>query len=97
MPKDHHYFVYIMSSRSRTLYIGVTNNLQRRIAEHLEGPADSFTRRYNIDRLVYVERFQYIDNAIAREKFLKHMTRAEKLALISASNPTWDDLLLPTE
>ncbi|MGA7156057.1 MAG: GIY-YIG nuclease family protein [Acidobacteriaceae bacterium] len=82
----------MLSSRSRTLYIGVTNNLLRRLAEHREGPANSFTRRYNIDRLVYFERFQYIDNAITREKTLKHMTRAEKLALISASNPTWDDL-----
>ena len=77
MPKDHQYFVYILSSRSRTLYIGVTNNLSRRIAEHREGTADAFTARYKINRLVYVERFQYIGNAITREKYLKHMTRAE--------------------
>jgi putative endonuclease len=92
MPKDHYYFVYILSSRSRTLYIGVTNNLQRRISEHREGTADAFTKRYSIHRLVYFEHFQYIDNAIAREKFLKHMTREEKLTLITESNPTWDDL-----
>ncbi len=92
MPKEHQYFVYILSSRSRTLYIGVTNNLIRRIQEHREGTADAFTKRYNIHRLVYVERFQYIGNAIAREKFLKHFTREEKLALITAANPTWEDL-----
>jgi putative endonuclease len=92
MSKDHQYFVYILSSRSRNLYIGVTNNLHRRIQEHREGIADGFTKRYNIHRLVYVERFQYIQNAIAREKSLKHFTRAEKLALIEQSNPTWEDL-----
>jgi putative endonuclease len=92
MPEERHYFVYILSSRSRTLYIGVTNNLSRRVQKHREGAADSFTRRYCIHRLVYVERFQYIDNAIAREKFLKHFTRTEKLALITQSNPTWEDL-----
>ncbi len=92
MPKEHQYFVYILSSRSRTLYIGVTNHLTRRVREHREGMADSFTKKYRIHRLVYFERFQYIDNAIAREKYLKHFTRAEKLALITQSNPTWEDL-----
>jgi putative endonuclease len=97
MPKEHHYFVYILSSLSRTLYIGVTNNLNRRLQEHRDGIADSFTKRYNIHRLVYFERFQYIDNAIAREKYLKHFTREEKLALIAESNPTWIDLTAPSE
>jgi putative endonuclease len=92
MPKEHYYFVYILSSRSRTLYIGVTNNLTRRLQEHRDGAVNSFTLRYNVYRLVYVERFQYIDNAIAREKQLKHFTRKEKLALITQSNPTWEDL-----
>ncbi|WP_158785943.1 GIY-YIG nuclease family protein [Granulicella sp. L46] len=92
MPEEHRYFVYILSSRSRTLYIGVTNNLSRRLQEHRDGSPTSFTQRYRIDRLVYVERFQYIDNAIAREKYLKHFTRAEKLALVTESNPTWEDL-----
>jgi len=92
MQDEHHYFVYILSSRSRTLYIGVTNNLTRRHQQHRDGTADGFTKRYNIHRLVYVERFQYINNAIAREKFLKHFTREEKLALITASNPTWEDI-----
>jgi putative endonuclease len=92
MPREHHYYVYILASRSRTLYIGVTNNLTRRLQQHRDGTADSFTKRYNINRLVYFERFQYIDNAIAREKYLKHFTREEKLALVSQSNPTWEDL-----
>jgi putative endonuclease len=92
MPKEHHYYVYILSSRSRTLYIGVTNSLVGRLLEHREGKDGSFTKRYAIHRLVYFERFKYINNAIAREKFLKHFTRAEKLALITESNPTWEDL-----
>jgi putative endonuclease len=95
MQEEHHYFVYILASLSRTLYIGVTNHLNRRLQEHRDGAANSFTKRYNIHRLVYFERFQYIGNAIAREKFLKHFTRAEKLALITAANPTWEDLASP--
>jgi putative endonuclease len=101
MPPDHEYYVYILASRSRTLYIGVTNNLRRRLHEHREGTADNFTAKYKIHRLVYFERFQYINNAIAREKYLKHFTREEKIALIEANNPTWEDLaaelfLVPT-
>ncbi len=92
MPLDHEYFVYIIASRSRTLYVGVTNSLMRRIREHREGNADSFTAKYKIHRLVYFDRFQYIGNAIAREKVLKHCLRAEKIALIVEKNPTWDDL-----
>ena len=92
MPLDHEYYVYILASRSRTLYIGVTNNLRRRVSEHREGMADSFTAKYRIHRLVYIECFQYINNAIAREKYLKHFTREEKIALIEANNLTWEDL-----
>lgn len=92
MPREHLYFVYILASRSRTLYIGVTNDLTRRLQEHREGKADSFTGKYRIHRLVYVERFKYVGNAIAREKYLKHFTRAEKIALIEQSNPAWADL-----
>jgi putative endonuclease len=92
MPRDHEYYVYILASRSHTLYIGVTNNLRRRLHEHREGTADNFTAKYKIHRLVYFERFQYINNAIAREKYLKHFTRKEKIALIEANNPTWEDL-----
>jgi putative endonuclease len=92
MPKEHHYYVYILSSRSRTLYIGVTNSLLGRLEEHRDGKDGSFTKRYNIHRLVYFERFKFINNAIRREKFLKHFTHDEKLALITESNPTWEDL-----
>jgi putative endonuclease len=92
MPREHQYFVYILSSRSRTLYIGVTNGLVRRLGEHREGVGNAFTARYNLTRLVYFEQFQYVQNAIAREKYLKHFTREEKLALISDSNPAWTDL-----
>jgi len=91
MPREHLYFVYILASRSRTLYIGVTNNLAVRLEQHRVGKANSFTARYNIHRLVFFERFAYIDKAITREKFLKHMTRAEKVALIESTNPTWLD------
>ncbi|SNT39783.1 putative endonuclease [Granulicella rosea] len=95
MPREHHYSVYILASRSRTLYIGVTNDLSGRVREHREGRAGSFTTRYQLHRLVYFERFQYVNNAIAREKYLKHMTRAEKIALIETMNPTWEDLESP--
>jgi putative endonuclease len=99
--RDHEYYVYILASRSRTLYIGVTNNLPRRIREHREGTANSFTAKYKVHRLVHYERFQHINNAIAREKYLKHFTRQEKIALIEATNQTWEDLaaelvLVPT-
>jgi putative endonuclease len=90
---DHEYYVYIIASRSRNIYIGVTNHLRRRITEHRERKADSFTAKYRIHRLVYYERFQYINNAIAREKYLKHLTREEKVVLIESTNPTWEDLV----
>jgi putative endonuclease len=92
MQKDHHYYVYILSSRSRTLYIGVTKRLVFRIDQHRSGELGGFTSKYKIHRLVYFERFQYIGNAIAREKELKGWLREKKVALISAENPTWEDL-----
>jgi putative endonuclease len=90
--RDHEYFVYIISSRSRSIYIGVTNALLIRMRQHREGKVNGFTKKYKIHRLVYYERFQYINNAIAREKYLKHATREEKITLIEATNPTWEDL-----
>ena len=89
---NHEYYVYIIASRSRSLYIGVTNSLLRRLQEHREGKANSYTTKHRIHRLIYYERFQYINNAIAREKYLKHCTREEKIALIESTNPTWEDL-----
>jgi putative endonuclease len=94
--EDHQYYVYILASRSRTLYVGVTNHLLRRITQHRQNKARSFTSRYKTHRLVYYERFQYVNNAIAREKYLKHFTRQEKIALIEAHNPTWEDLAAET-
>ena len=90
--RDHEYFVYILSSRSRALYIGVTNDLLVRIRQHREAKANTFTAKYKIHCLVHYERFQYINDAIAREKYLKHFTREEKIALIESTNPTWEDL-----
>jgi len=91
MPKAHRYYVYIVASKSRTLYIGVTNNLLHRVEQHRGGEYDGFTKKYKIHRLVYFERFQYIGNAITREKELKGWLREKKVALISAANPTWED------
>jgi putative endonuclease len=90
---DYEFFVYILSSKSRTLYTGVTNDLAHRIQQHKDGKS-SFTKRYKINRLVYFERFQYIDKAIARESQLKNWTREEKVQLIESQNPTWEDLSL---
>ena len=86
------YYVYIMSNRSRTLYIGVTNDLVRRVYQHRQRLIPGFTSRYNIDQLVYYEVTDDIRAAIAREKQLKGWLRAKKIALIEAMNPEWDDL-----
>jgi putative endonuclease len=88
------YYVYIMASRSLNLYTGITNSLYRRVLQHKSGEIDGFTKRYNIDRLVYYEIFHQIGNAIAREKQIKSWTRAKRLALIKTKNPTWQDLAL---
>ncbi len=81
-----------MASRSRTLYPGVTNNLERRAYEHKHKLVDGFTTRYNINRLVFFEVTDNVLSAIAREKEIKGWTRAKKVALIEVSNPTWEDL-----
>ncbi|HEY5381324.1 MAG TPA: GIY-YIG nuclease family protein [Acidobacteriaceae bacterium] len=94
MPRrEYHFWVYILSSRSHILYIGVTNSLRKRISEHSKQTSGSFTARYKINRLVYFEHYQYVNNAIAREKELKHWTRAQKIALIESMNPTWEELM----
>jgi putative endonuclease len=95
MPKfdEYQFWVYILSNRSHVLYIGLTNSLRRRIFEHRQLKPGTFTARYKITRLVYCEEFQYVNNAIAREKELKHWTRAQKIALIEAANPTWEELM----
>ncbi len=83
------YYVYILSSSSRALYIGVTNDLERRVWEHRNKVRDSFTRRYNITMLVLMESYPDPLSAIAREKQLKGWSRAKKVALIEQSNPQW--------
>ena len=85
-------YVYIMSSRSRTLYIGVTNDLRRRVAEHKNKTIQGFTRRYNVTMLVYFEPFHDIIDAIRREKQLKGWRRERKIALIEMMNRDWRDL-----
>jgi putative endonuclease len=74
------YFVYIMTNRSRSLYIGVTNNLMRRVREHKIGIGSGFTAKYKLDRLVYFERFEDVHNAIEREKRIKGRLRIKKIA-----------------
>ncbi len=92
MPREYRFFVYIMASKSRRLYTGVTNNLERRVAQHKAGEIRGFTQQYKISRLVYFEVFHYVGNAIRREKAIKHWMRARRVALIERDNPTWDDL-----
>ncbi|RZJ58937.1 MAG: GIY-YIG nuclease family protein [Hymenobacter sp.] len=88
------YYVYILANPYHTvLYIGVTNNLERRIAEHKAGVHEGFTKKYNVSKLVYFETSPTITAAIEREKQLKAGSRARKLALINEQNPTWQDLM----
>jgi putative endonuclease len=86
------YCVYILTNKSGTLYIGVTGNLTQRLLQHRNGVPGSFTARYKINRLVYVEESRYVWDALEREKELKGWTRAKKLALIREANPKWRDL-----
>ena len=86
------YYTYIMASRSRVLYIGVTNDLRRRVNEHKKAITPGFTAKYRVNRLVYFEEFTWILDAIAREKELKGWKRSRKTSLIESRNPTWEDL-----
>jgi putative endonuclease len=86
------FYVYIMSSRSSTLYTGFTSDLLKRAFEHKEKFVDGFTKRYSIDRLVYYEVCESPDSALMREKQIKGWTRARKIALIESANPEWKDL-----
>jgi putative endonuclease len=92
MREERCYYVYIMASRSLTLYIGVTSNIMCRTAQHKEKAFEGFTADYNCNRLVYFEPYSTPGRAIAREKQLKGWSRAKKLALIRTMNPTWIDL-----
>jgi putative endonuclease len=87
------FYVYILASkRNGTLYIGVTNNLVRRVYEHKQGVVPGFTKKYGVHNLVYFEQFDDPAAAIQREKKLKHLPRREKLRLIEAGNLLWRDL-----
>jgi putative endonuclease len=86
------YWLYIMASRSRVLYTGVTNDLGRRVKEHKQGLIAGFTQQYRITRLVHFEEYSDIRDAIAREKQIKGWVRSRKIKLIEERNPTWDDL-----
>ena len=88
----YHYFVYILASKSRILYVGVTNSMERRLIEHKTKTIEGFTSRYNINTLVHCEEFSDIHQAIAREKQIKGWRRDKKIALIETTNPTWLDL-----
>ena len=87
-----HYYVYIMTNRSKSLYTGVTNNLQWRMYEHKHYLVPGFTSKYNITSLIYFEETSNVFVAIAREKQIKGWVRAKKIALIESTNPGWQDL-----
>jgi len=86
------FYVYIMASHSRVLYVGVTSNLTSRVREHREGAEGSFTGRYRVERLVYCEVYAEVRDALLREKQLKGWLRGRKIALIESMNPGWEDL-----
>jgi len=92
MSNQNHYYVYIMSNASKTLYTGVTNDLIRRVMEHKEGKIIGFTSKYNIKKLVYFEEGPSIDEALYREKQIKGWIRQKKIDLIEGLNPDWSDL-----
>jgi putative endonuclease len=91
--RDRSFWVYILASRiGGTIYIGVTNDLIRRVYEHKNGLAEGFTRKYEVHRLVYFEQHSDIEAAIRREKRLKKCNRRWKIQLIEEANPNWIDL-----
>jgi len=92
MAKQRTYYVYIMASKSRVLYVGVTGFLMSRVLRHRAGEGGEFTRRYRVHRLVYYQTFHNVGDAIARETELKKWRREKKIILIEERNPTWEDL-----
>ena len=86
------YYIYIVSSLSGTLYTGVTSNLEQRVYQHKHKLFNGFTKKYNVDRLVYFEETTDINTAIAREKEIKGWRRSKKIVLIKSLNPKWKDL-----
>jgi len=92
LPRDHKYWTYIVASQSGTLYIGMTNSLERRVLEHKERKGEGFAARYGCHRLVYWQSFDDVRKAIDREKELKGWRREKKITLIESGNPRWEDL-----
>ena len=88
------YYVYIMASSGRTLYDGVTNNLERRVMEHKQGQSGGFTSKYSVNKLVHHESTSDVRAAIEPEKELKGWRRGKKVALVESVNPEWKDLAL---
>lgn len=92
MTEEAHYYAYIMASHSGVLYVGVTNDLERRVFEHKQGLNEGFTKKYKCNQLVYFEESDSITVAITREKQIKKWSREKKEALIKTMNPHWEDL-----
>ena len=91
--KNKNYFVYILTNKNnKVLYIGITNNLVRRITEHREKIVEGFTKKYNVDKLIYFEILEDVESAIKREKQLKNWHRQWKIKLIEKENKEWKDL-----
>ena len=96
--RDYNYYVYILTTQNnKVMYIGVTNNLERRLYEHKNKMVDGFTKKYNVHKLVYYEHTTDVYSAIEREKQLKKWRREKKNALVETLNPEWKDLSLEWE
>jgi len=92
MQRRNRYYVCIMTNNSGTLYVGMTNNIKKRVYEHKNKLIDGFTKKYNISRLLYFETFGNSYSAIAREKTIKGWLRKKKIELLSQTNPHWKDI-----
>ena len=92
MRRERKYYIYIMASKGRVLYVGMTGFLMARVSQHKSAEHAGFTQTYHVDRLVHYEVFRYVNNAIARETEVKKWRREKKVALVEANNPTWEDL-----
>lgn len=92
MPKLLGYYVYILASLTGTLYVGLTDNLKKRMTEHKLGLVDGFTKKYKVDRLMYYEVFHDSEEAADREKQIKKYRREKKIALFAKTNPRWKDI-----
>jgi len=92
MPRQRRYYVYMLASKSRVLYVGVTGALMTRVLRHKAGRGGVFTTKYRVNRLVWFQSFESVGNAIARETEIKAWRREKKIALIRENNPTWEDM-----